>query len=91
MENDPWASLREKLAQEPNWPRVYMFKFIVPADNQRVARVEELFNSSEAEINLRQSSKGNYVSLTAKELMMSPDAVIERYQSASLIEGLIAL
>lgn len=91
MENDPWDSLRKKLEDESGWPRVYMFKFIVPATNQQVALVEELFNANEAEINLRQSSKGNYVSITAKELMMSPEAVIDRYKDAARIEGLIAL
>jgi hypothetical protein len=87
---DKWESLREKLNAE-KWPNVYMFKFIVPADNRKVAQVENLFNSKEAQIQMRSSRNGNYVSITAKEVMMSADKVIERYQSASDIEGLISL
>jgi len=44
-----------------------------------------------AELSLRPSSKGNYVSFTARELMMNPDAVVERYQKARDIKGLISL
>ncbi|MGB0176452.1 MAG: DUF493 domain-containing protein [Owenweeksia sp.] len=75
------AALRESLS----WPNVYMFKFIIPADNRILAQVENLFNSKEAEI------KGNFLSITVKELMMSPEKVIERYQMAEGIEGLMSL
>jgi len=39
MSQDPWKGLREKL-EERKWPAVYLFKFIVPADNQKVAQTE---------------------------------------------------
>ena len=87
---EKWNALREKLEMDP-WPRVYMFKFIVPADNERIALVENLFNTKEAEVTMRTSKKGNFVSITAKEMMMSADSVIERYKKAEGIEGLISL
>jgi putative lipoic acid-binding regulatory protein len=90
MEESKWQTLKEKLETQ-SWPRIYMFKFIVPADNKRIAQVENLFNTREAEVTMRTSSKGNFVSITAKELMLSADAVIERYRSAEGIEGLISL
>ena len=68
-----------------------MFKFIVPADNVKIAQVERLFNSNEAEISIRNSRKGNFVSITAKEMMLSPEKVIERYLDAENIKGLISL
>jgi putative lipoic acid-binding regulatory protein len=40
---------------------------------------------------LRQSRKGNYVSVSAKELMLNSDGIINRYKRASKIEGLMAL
>ncbi|MBI1316514.1 DUF493 family protein [bacterium] len=88
--NLDWEGLREKL-KTMAWPSVYMFKFIVPADNQKVAQVENLFNTHEAQIELRTSSKGNYISITARELMLSAESVIERYQQAGSIDGLISL
>jgi hypothetical protein len=68
-----------------------MFKFIVPTDNEKIARVQALFNSETSEIRLQVSKKGNYTSITARELMMDPDQVLAYYRKASAIDGLIAL
>ncbi len=87
---DKWASLREKLEAE-TWPQVFMFKFIVPANNARIALVEKMFNTTEAQVTMRTSKNGNYVSISAKELMLSAESVIDRYKSAEGIEGLISL
>lgn len=89
--SEKYDKLKSQLEEGFDWPTVYMFKFIVPADNERVAQVENLFNSKEAEVSLRQSSKGNFVSVSAKEMMISPDTVIDRYLEAEKIKGLIAL
>ena len=91
MEPLNFDSLREKLEDGFDWPRVYLFKFIVPSDNKKIAEVESLFNSKEAQISMRTSKKGNYVSVSAKEMMMSADKVIERYKDAAKIEGIISL
>lgn len=85
-----FSSLRDKLNESGDWPRVYFFKFIVPADNKKLARVESLFGA-EAQVNIKQSSKGNFISVSAKELMLNADRVVERYEKASEIEGLMAL
>jgi hypothetical protein len=87
---DKWASLREKLEAE-TWPQVYLFKFIVPADNERIAQVEKLFDTTEAQVNMRNSKKGNFVSISAKEMMLTAESVIDRYKKATEIEGLISL
>lgn len=86
-----WKSLEEKLKAQGSWPQLYMFKFIVPADNSKIARVENLFDAQEAQISRRASSGGKYVSITAKEVMTHPDEVIARYKEASKIDGLISL
>lgn len=88
---DKFESLRQKLEEGFDWPRVYLFKFIVPAENDKIAQVENLFNSEEAEITMRTSSKGNFVSVSAKEMMLSPEKVIERYKKAAEIEGIVSL
>lgn len=90
MADIDYSALREKLEANTDWPRVYFFKFIVPSDNQKLAQVEALF-SDEAQVNLKQSSKGNFVSVSAKELMLGSDGIIDRYQKAAKIEGLMAL
>ena len=90
MSADPYQGLREKL-EERKWPALYLFKFIVPADPQKIAQTEALFNTDYAEVQLRPSKTGKYVSVSAKEMMMSAEKVIERYQAATKIEGLMAL
>ncbi len=83
--------IREALNQNHKWPSVYMFKFIVPSDNEKIAQVEALFNSKTAEVRMNQSKTGKFTSITAKEVMTSADAVLEYYEKASKIEGLISL
>jgi uncharacterized protein len=89
--SDRFNSLRQKLEETQSWPAIYMFKFIVPADNEKLAHLQSLFNTQECEVVTRSSSKGNFVSLTAKELMISAEKVVERYEQAAKIEGIISL
>jgi putative lipoic acid-binding regulatory protein len=78
---------KEKLEEVHDFPTVYMFKFIV-TDDKREA-VHRLFPKHD--LIFKPSSKGKYVSVTANVLMPSSDKVIDIYQKASQIEGLIAL
>lgn len=82
--------LKEKLSQNDNWPRVYLFKFIIPNDKMKLAQAEALFGK-EAQVTINQSRTGKYLSISAKELMLSADEIIDRYLKASEIEGLISL
>ena len=88
MPEDIFDKLKERL-KEMSWPTVYMFKFILPANNKEIALVENLF-SDDASISHHSSSKGNYISITVKQVMLSPEKVIEIYQEASKIKGLMA-
>lgn len=85
-----FKNLHEKLSKDPNWPQVYMFKFIITADIKKMALVEAKF-SDEAIIQQKESSGGKYMSITVKEVMLSADAVIDKYKEVSLIEGVISL
>lgn len=86
-----YEQLRKQLDELENWPTVYMFKFIVPADNQKVAQVEALFDTEQSQVSMRTSKNGNFVAVTAKELMVNAEAVINRYKDAEGIEGLMSL
>ena len=88
--DDAFKSLHEKLAKDINWPQVYMFKFIVVAENKKIALIQSKF-SDDATIQQKESSGGKYISITVKEVMLSADSVIERYKEISTIEGVIAL
>lgn len=88
--NYNYEQFKEKLEQEHTFPSVYMFKFIIPADNKKMALVEALF-TEEAEVFQKTSSNGKYISITSKQVVMSSDEVIEVYKKATEIEGLMAL
>ena len=88
--NEDLKKLKRALDKTFKGPAVYMFKFIVPNTNQAVARVMSLFDES-AVINSRESSNGKYMSVTARELNLTVDSIIEKYKLAFKIEGLIAL
>jgi uncharacterized protein len=83
-------SLQEKLDNHKSWPMAFMFKFIVPAQNDKIARVEALFQES-AIITRKESRFGKYISITAKQLMESSAQIIEIYKKASSIENIVAL
>jgi len=76
--------------EQQEWPDVYMFKFIVPNQSDKVAQVTALFNNS-TDIVMHPSKTGKYISVTAKELMLDVDSILVKYEEAALIEGLIAL
>jgi len=81
------AEFKLKLDEHYAWPSVYTFKFIVPKGKE--AQVRQLFpmhNPSE-----RSSKNGNYTSFTIQMMMPSAEAVIEVYQNASAVDGIIAL
>lgn len=87
--NNPYDKLKTQLELQ-EWPNVYLFKFIVPNTSDKIALATALFDDS-AELTLTESSKGTYMSISAKELMMDVDSIIEKYNRSSEIEGLVAL
>ena len=88
--DEQFEKLRLQLNLEKDWPMIYMFKFIIPADNRKIALVESKF-SDEAIITQKESSNGKYISITVKEVMLTADSIIEKYKEMDGIEGLIAL
>ncbi len=82
--------LRDSLGKVHDWPSVYMFKFILEPEKKRLQAVLELF-AAETEVLRRYSAGGKYLSITVKEVMLSADEVVERYERASAIQGVITL
>ncbi|MGJ3235799.1 DUF493 domain-containing protein [Marivirga sp.] len=81
------ASFKEKLEAVTEWPSLYMFKFIVPAEQQD--EIKDIFENHE--VIVKPSSKGKYVSLTIKMLANSAEQIIEKYLETNKVKGVIAL
>lgn len=87
MSGSSYKAFREKLDAEHKWPAYYMFKFIVPREKE-----SEIYSILPKEKWSSKASKsGTYLSFTAKILITSSDEVIEMYEKAHEIEGIIAL
>lgn len=87
--DDAYAKLKEQLDLQ-EWPNVYLFKFIVLNDPEKIAKVSALFDSP-SDLHLQPSKNGKYISVSAKELMLNSDSIINIYKKASKIEGIIPL
>jgi hypothetical protein len=90
MEEEHIERLRARLNEIHIWPSVFMFKFILPTDEARLTQLKLIFGES-AEIRERLSSKGNYTSVTVREMMLSADDIFDRYRRAKDIKDIISL
>jgi hypothetical protein len=90
MSGDPYENLKNELNRNHDWPIVYMFKFIIPSDIEKLAFVQSKF-SAESVVTTRESANGKYTSITVRETMISADEIINKYKEMEGVEGLIAL
>jgi uncharacterized protein len=82
-----WARFRELLDEQTTWPSEYMFKFIAPQD-----KLEDLKKVLAGHpVSIRESSKGNYISVTATIEVYSSEHVVAVYSAVAEIEGVILL
>jgi uncharacterized protein len=88
--DDFYTNLRNRLKATSSWPAVYMFKFILPNNNRKIALMRQIFEE-DSRLFEKSSRKGNYVSITVKTVMLNPDEVIEHYRKVADIEGVIML
>ncbi len=83
--------LQEQLRESTTWPSDYLYKFIVESDPEKIARIHEIFNNTGAVIELKQSKKGKYTSVSVTVNLKNPEAVIEKYKEVGKVEGVISL
>lgn len=87
-----YNKLRDQLFETASWPSEYLYKFIVPTDQQKINQIEDLFNDLGAVITTKESGKGTYTSVSINVDMKDPDAVIGKYKEvAEKVEGVISL
>lgn len=78
---------RQLLDKQHTWPCIYRFKFVVPVEQEAAVRL--LLPS--AEVSIRLSKNGRYVSVTLAAMMEDADAVIKVHTRAATIDGLLSL
>ena len=86
-----YKKLKEQLAETSQWPSNYLYKFIVPTEGDKIERIHTIFDNTGAVIELKQSKKGKYTSISITVNRENPDAVIEKYKEVGEVEGVISL
>jgi len=84
---DKKEKFRQALDGHHQWPCPYIFKFIVPSEN--LPLLTELF--PDANIQTRESKSGKYTSITFESSMCSSTEVMDVYEKASEVPGLMSL
>ncbi len=80
-------AFKQKLEAQTIFPTLYMFKFIIPSG--REDQIAALLPNNK--MTLKQSSKGTYVSATINAMMPNSEAILEIYEKAAKIGGVISL
>lgn len=86
-----YERLKNELQNSTSWPSTYLFKFIIPTDEEKEGSIHKIFDNTGAVIESRKSRKGKYTSVSITVNMEDPDAVITKYKEVSHIEGVISL
>ena len=83
--------LQVELDNSNTWPAIYLFKFIVPTDDEKIKRVEEAFDCMGAVINTKKSKTGKFTSISIDVTMKDSQEIIDKYLEVSTIEGIVSL
>lgn len=86
-----YERLRDELDNTTEFPALYLYKFIVPSDDEKVKEIESFFENTGAVIRTKTSSNGKYTSVSIEVTMGSSQEVIDKYKAVSVVEGVISL
>lgn len=89
--DDFYVKLKSQLIGTTKFPADYLYKFIVPSDENQVEEVESLFNNKGAVIKTKKSKTGKYISVSIMLKIANADTVIEYYRKVEKIKGIISL
>jgi uncharacterized protein len=98
MDNDKEKEIREfydrlkvELDLSNSWPALYLYKFIVPTDQDNIERVEQAFDCMGAVIKTTKSKTGKFTSISVDVMMKDSQEIIDKYIEVSTIKGIISL
>lgn len=86
-----YKRLEEQLVTNNSWPSDYLYKFIVPSDEDKIAEINQIFDNTGAVINSKQSKKGKYTSISIMVNLSGADKVIAYYKEVGKIKGVMSL
>lgn len=89
--DDFYLRFKEKLEETHTFPVNYMFKYIVPAEQNIIAKLHSIFEMANPVFSTRESKNGKYTSVTIKVPVNDADDVVIYYRQTAAIDGIVAL
>ena len=86
-----YERLKNELLETSLWPTRYLYKFIIPKDEAKLAQLEDVFKNTDAEITTRPSAGNKYTGVSVSLTVKNPDEVIAFYKEAGKVEGILSL
>ncbi len=86
-----YERLKTELDNSNSWPALYLFKFIVPTNEENILKVENAFNCMGAVIKTTKSKTGKFTSISVDVTVKDSQEIIDKYQELSTIEGIVSL
>jgi uncharacterized protein len=86
-----YERLATELDNQNTWPANYLFKFIVPTQDDNVLIVENAFNALGAIIKTTASKTGKFTSVSIDVMMPNAQTIIQKYKDLSNIKGIVSL
>jgi len=88
---DFYKKLKNTLDETTDFPTRYLYKFIIPNDEDKLKEIENVFNYGGAVITTKPSKTGKYKSISILIDMKSSDDIISKYVEMGKIKGVISL
>lgn len=86
-----YERLKVELDNSNTWPAEYLFKFIVPTDEQKIEAIKNAFDCMGAVIKTTKSKTAKFTSLSIDVQMKNGQEIVDKYIEVSTIEGIVSL
>jgi putative lipoic acid-binding regulatory protein len=86
-----YTKLKDQLEDTTKFPADYMYKFIVPTDENQLNEVQAVFDNKGSVITTKKSKTGKYISITIVLKLRDSEEVISYYKKVEKIKGIISL
>lgn len=86
-----YNKLVSQLYDTSSWPSIYLYKFIVLSEKEKIDRINKIFDNMGAVIDLKKSKNGKYTSFSITVNMKNPEGIVAKYKEVTQIEGVISL
>ena len=80
-----YTRLKVELDMSNTWPALYLFKFIVPSENDNIVRVEQAFDCMGA------VKTGKFTSISVDVQVKDSQEIVDKYLEVSTIKGIVSL